>query len=132
MTEPLMPDVEQMLVVWLSEGFPGVDVRTNLYVGFEEHLPLVQVTRLGGGMSYTGFVIEPRVDFSVHDATRDGASQLCHEVESQLIWKLKGTQVLNGLFAKVFEESGPHFRPDVNPHAWRFGMTWQFAVRPVY
>jgi hypothetical protein len=126
----LMPDVEEMLITYLDDVLDdAVDVRANIYLGFEDHLPLVTVTRIGGGMSATGMLLEPRMDFNVLDDTREGASQLCHEVEAHLIMA-RNVTVAGGVIGRVYEESGPSFRPDVNPRTWRFGMTFQFAVRP--
>ncbi|MFC5992949.1 hypothetical protein ACFQE5_01840 [Pseudonocardia hispaniensis] len=131
MTVPVrgMPDVEAMLVEWLYGQLGGVDVRTDLYVGFEDRLPLVQVVRIGGGMSHNAILIEPRLDIDVYAATRVAASDLAHQIEA-LMPAMRNIAVAGGLVTKVIEEIGPSYRPDVNPHTYRFGMTYQLVIRP--
>lgn len=134
MTVPalLMPDAEELLVAFLAEQFPApVTVVTELYMGFEEDMPLLRVARIGGAQVRPLILDGPRMDIDVYHRTRAGASQLAREVAA-IMPTAKGREFAGGLVTSVQEEIGPSWRPEYNPQLYHFGCTYVLTVRPTY
>lgn len=133
MTVPalLMPDAEELLVAFLAEQFPEVEVVTELYMGFEEEMPLLRIARIGGAMVRPLILDGPRMDIDVYHSTRAGASQLAREVGA-IMPTAKGREYAGGLVTSVQEEVGPSWRPEYNPQLYHFGCTYVLTVRPTH
>lgn len=125
----LMPDAEELLVAFLAEQFPTVEVVTELYQGFEKHLPLLRIARIGGAQVRPLVLDAPRLDTDVYAPTRAAASQLCREVAA-VMPTAKGREFAGGLVTSVVEEIGPSWRPEYNPALFHFGCTHTLTVRP--
>lgn len=71
----LMPDAEELLVAYLAERFPACTVVTELFMGFEQELPLLRVSRLGGAQVRPFVLDGPRLDIDVFHRSREQTSQ---------------------------------------------------------
>lgn len=125
----LMPDAEELLVAYLAERFPTAAVVTELFMGFEEELPLLRVSRIGGAQVRPFVLDGPRLDIDVFDRSREAASQLAREVAAHMP-AAKGREYAGGLVTSVAEEVGPSWRPDFNPGLYHFGCTYVLTIRP--
>lgn len=126
----LMPDAEEMAVAYLAEAFPGAQVSTELWMGFEEEVPVLRVSRVGGAMAKQLILDAPLIDIDVFHGTRAGASQLAREV-CAVMPAAKAVEVAGGLITSVTEQLGPSWRPDFNPHVYHFGCQFVLTIRPV-
>lgn len=125
----LMPDAEELAVAFLTEEFPAAQVVTELYMGFEDELPVIRVSRIGGAMARPLVLDAPRIDVDVYAGTRLDASLLCRQVAARW-WTAKGREFAGGLVTSVAEEVGPSWRPDFNPQLYHFGCTYVLTIRP--
>lgn len=125
----LMPDAEELVVAYLRDAFPDATVVTELFMGFEEELPLLRVSRTGGAMVRPLVLDGPRMDIDVFARSRVDASQLAREVAAAMP-AAKGRAYAGGLVTSVAEEVGPSWRPDFNPHVYHFGLTVVLTIRP--
>lgn len=125
----MMPDAEEIAVAFLAEMFPTVQVVTDLFVGFEEELPVMRVARIGGAQ-ITPLVLDgPRIDIDVYHRSRIEASQLCREIAATM-WTAKARAYAGGFITSVQEEVGPSWRPEPNPTLYHFGATYVLTIRP--
>lgn len=125
----LMPDAEEVAVAYLAEQFPDATVVTELFMGFEDALPLLRVSRIGGAQVRPLVLDGPRLDVDVFARTRADASTLAREVAA--VWPAaKGREYAGGLITSVAEEVGPSWRPDYNPGLYHFGLTVVLTIRP--
>jgi hypothetical protein len=123
------PDVEAMLTGWLRTQLAGPRVVTDIPGNLEDVLPVVQVTRVGGGR-VDRFLPRPRIDVDCYAATREAAADLANQVEHLFATALRGAAVAGGVFGQVDVEAGASWRPDPNPRTRRFGVTASLTIRP--
>jgi hypothetical protein len=127
----MMPDAEELLVAFLADEFPPVKVVTELYMGFEQDVPLLRIARIGGAQVHRLVLDGPRLDIDVYNSTRAGASQLAREVAA-IMPTAKGREYAGGLVTSVQEEVGPSWRPEYNPQLYHFGCTYVLTIRPTH
>jgi hypothetical protein len=125
----LMPDAEEVAVAFLADVFPDHNIVTELYMGFEDELPLIRVSRIGGAQVRPLVLDGPRIDVDVYHGTRLGASELCRTVAAHMP-AAKGREYAGGLITSVAEEVGPSWRPEFNPSMYHFGATFVLTIRP--
>lgn len=125
----LMPDAEELLIAYLAETFPTTTVVAELYMGFENELPLLRVSRIGGAQVRPLVLDGPRLDIDCFAGSRVDASTLAREVAAALP-AAKGREYAGGLVTSVAEEVGPAWRPDFNPQIYHFGLTVVLTIRP--
>lgn len=122
-----LPDVELMLTGWFRTALPGRRVVRRLPGNLEQVLPLVQVTRIGGGRTQQ-VLDQPRVDLDCYDLSDEAASDLARLVES-LLPTLRGVTTGGGLVGWVGIETGASWRPNWNERIRRYGVTAALTVR---
>lgn len=125
----LMPDAEELLIAYLAESFPDATVVAELFMGFEDELPLLRVSRIGGAQVRPLILDGPRLDIDCYAGSRVAASTLAREVAAMMP-AAKGREFAGGLVTSVAEEVGPAWRPEFNPQIWHFGLTVVLTVRP--
>jgi len=123
------PNVELVLLDWLRPQLPGVRVLTDLPADLEQQLPVVQVTRVGGGRDFSYRLDTARVDIDCYAATRTAAAGLAGQLRT-LVALLTNTETGGAVVVRVFEETGPSWRPETNPNVRRFGLTLRVVLRP--
>lgn len=123
-----LPDVELMLTGWLRTALAGPRVVRRLPANLEQVLPLLQVTRVGGGRQQQ-VLDRPRVDFDYYALSDEAASDGARLVES-LLPTLRGVTTGGGTVGRVDIESGASWRPDWNERVRRYGLTAVLLVRP--
>lgn len=130
MTYPAVtfPDAELLIGVWLRAALPGNRVVTDLPANFEQVLPVVQVTRIGGARTQQ-VLDNPRIDLDCFAATREAAADLARQVEA-LLPTARGVTASGGVVGWVGVEVGASWRPDFNPRVRRYGLTAQLVIRP--
>lgn len=122
-----LPDVELMLTGWLRTALPGRRVVRRLPGNLELVLPVVQVTRIGGGRSQQ-VLDRPRLDLDYYALTDEAASDGARLVES-LLPTLRGVTTGGGTVGHVAIEVGASWRPDWNERVRRYGLTAVLTVR---
>lgn len=125
----LMPDAEEVLVTYLADLFPDAQVVTELYMGFEEEVPVVRVARIGGAQVRPLVLDGPRMDVDVYHRTRADASLLARRIAAA-IPAMQGQAFAGGLVTSTAEEIGPSWRPEYNPQLYHFGATFVLTIRP--
>lgn len=125
----MMPDAEEIAVAFLTETFPDVQVVTELYVGFEDELPVIRASRIGGAQVRPLVLDGPLIDIDVYHRSRIEASQLCREVAAHM-WTAKARTYAGGLITSVEEGIGPSWRPEPNPALYHFGCQYVLTIRP--
>lgn len=132
-----MVDVEALVVDWLTERLPGVRVLVDLPARFDDALPVVRVTCIGGAGRWQPWnpgalplVRDARIDIDVFAANREQAADLAVQVSNEL-FAARGHADRWGRVAAVRQEAGPAWRPDYNPNIRRFGLTSVLTIRPV-
>lgn len=125
----IWPDVERVLLGWLRPQLTGVTVLTDLPANLEARLPLLQIVRVGGGRDFSWRLDVARVDIDAYAATRTAAADLAGQVRT-LLGTLPNVQTGGALVVRVAEETGPSWRPELNPNLRRFGMTLRVVLRP--
>lgn len=125
----LMPDAEEVLVAYLAQEFPDATVVTELFMDFEDELPLLRVSRIGGAQVRPLVLDGPRLDVDCFASTRIAASELARQVAA-VMPAAKGQEFAGGLVTSVAEEIGPSWRPDFNPAVYHFGCTFVLTIRP--
>lgn len=133
--QPLPLDAEEMLTTYLAvrlaellpargDGSAAVRVVTDLYLDYEDDLPLIQITRVGGG-SEPPALDRPRLDVDCYDTERDDASVLARIVSALMRReRITAVAMAGGQFTSVVEETGPSYRPSLNPRARLYGCTY--------
>lgn len=127
-------DVEAMVVGHLAQtlGYEASTVRPD---GFEQHLPYVQVTRIGGASTartWQGRALqdEARLSLDVYAASREAAVDAVNLVRGAFE-QMQGTSRNGGLVLRAWEETGPAVRPDEpNTNVTRIGLIVGLRVRP--
>lgn len=127
--EVQFPSTERLIRGWLVPRLAGPRVVTDLPADLASAVPLVQVTRIGGGVSVPLVLEDPRVDFDAYAATRGAADDLSRRVQA-LLPTMRGESTGGGVVALVVVEVGASWRPDPNPDVRRFGITASFSIRP--
>lgn len=129
------PDAEALLIQWLAARVSAW-VCTDLPAELEQHLPVLQVTRIGGAGAHKPFTAGghlldgPTCDLDAFAGTREDAADLCRRA-CGLLGELRGDVTADGgVVVDVTENVGPSWRPDYNPRVRRFGATYQFLIRP--
>lgn len=136
MTHPAvqLPDVELLLTGWLRTALiippatTGPRVVRRLPGNLEQVLPVVQVTRIGGGRDQQ-VLDRPRVDIDYYALTDEQASDGARLLES-LLPTLRGVTASGGTVGWVGIETGASWRPDWNERVRRYGLTATFVIRP--
>lgn len=129
-----LPDVELMLTGLLRSALvvapatTGPRVVRRLPPNLEQVLPVVQVTRIGGGRSQQ-LLDRPRVDFDCYSQSDEQSSDLARRVEGHLL-SLRGVTANGGSVGRVDIETGASWRPDWNERVRRYGLTALFVIRP--
>ena len=124
--EVTYPDIEAMLVAWLSDRL-GVLVSTDTDDELEAELPVVTVIRIGGTDNYN--IDRPSVVVDCYGHTRAEAQDLANEIRAALRWELPNAVVPGGVVSRVNTISAPASRPYANNKAHRFNATYQLIVR---
>lgn len=135
MTYPVVqhPDVELLLTGWLRTALivgpatTGPRVVRRLPGNLEQVLPVVQVTRIGGGRTQQ-MLDRPRVDVDVFALSDEAASDLARRVEA-LLPSLRGVTTGGGTVGWVGIETGASWKPDWNERVRRYGLTGTFVIR---
>ncbi|WP_263251634.1 hypothetical protein [Saccharopolyspora rosea] len=131
-----MIDPEALVVDWLRERLPGIRVLVDLPAKFDDTLPVVQVSCIGGSAQWQPWnpgsvplARQARIDVDVFAASREQAADLALRASNEL-FTLRGHGNQWGCIAAVLQESGPAWRPDYNPNIRRFGLTDVLTIRP--
>lgn len=135
MTYPVvqLPDVELLLTGWLRTALiippatTGPRVVRRLPGNLEQVLPVVQVTRIGGGRVQQ-VLDQPRVDIDYYALTDEAASDGARLVES-LLPTLRGVTTGGGAVGWVGIEVGASWKPDWNERVRRYGLTASLIIR---
>lgn len=129
-------DAEEMLTTYLAvrlgellparaDGSPAVKVLTDLYLDWEDDVPLIQITRVGGGQVAPPTLDGPRLDVDCYDTEREDASTLARIVSALMRReRLTTVAMAGGQFTAVVEETGPSYRSSLNPKARCYGCTY--------
>ena len=133
MTAP--PDIESLLVAWLADQRPEVEVVTDLTGLFDASTPLVtQVNALPGRAdrpAWNGPTLLYRmdVDLDFYGPSRVAALDLALDVTG-LAAQLRGT--IHAQFGRITEVVAPaaSLRPDFNQRVRRYGAVWSLTARP--
>ena len=132
MTSPIVfPDAELLVVGHLSDRL-GVYVCTTLPAGeeFNSRLPIVQVTRIGGGWIVRKRLDGPRMDLDIYATGRQAANDLTAQVRAEFE-AMKGLMRDGAVVTRTFEETGPVLRPEErNSGVTRVGFTAGLVLRP--
>ena len=129
-----MIDAEALVTMWLADRLPGTRVVAELPAGFENHLPVVQITALPGerrAKPWNGrypLLWSPRIDLDAYARTRQDAYDLADRVSVEM-HELVGTGNQWGHVTVVEETAGPSWRPDFNQAVRRAGLTIALTVR---
>ncbi|MEU4967776.1 hypothetical protein [Streptomyces smyrnaeus] len=130
-TPPLVafPDVEAALTGYLRQRLDtGVFVGTEWPENLAEHLPVVAVSR-GGGGTYTRFVLDaPTLDIDVLAADKATAHDLVQQVRG-LIFAAEGQALGDVLVARV-EDTSLIWLPDPTTGLPRYVLVMSLRVRP--
>ncbi|MGA5467847.1 hypothetical protein ACPCUK_03275 [Streptomyces arboris] len=128
----VFPDAELMAMNFLAEYF-GEDAfvcSTAPEAGlFEELLPIVRVSRIGGVWRVRKALDEPSIDVDVWSTDAALSHSLVNRARGALE-AMVGDQRDGGLVTFSSEISGPGRRPDANPKVYRIGFTVGLCVRP--
>lgn len=124
-------DIEQMLIAWLPQEFPGVRACTETPAGDEFTTAaaggLIRVVRVGGGRQQS--LHQPRVVLDFFKPSRPAAKAFAMDVAEALFWRLPGTSVAGGGVSHVVEVSGPSWAPWDNTSVRRFTATYQLFLK---
>lgn len=120
-------DIERLLTSWLAQQL-AVRVVTDLPANLDDVLPLVQVTRYGGGDDVIS-LDRPLVDVDCYAATRGAAYELAQRVRDAVRFALPGRVVDSVLVCRVDTLSGPVWRPYENATLRRFGASYQITTQ---
>ncbi|WP_405459708.1 hypothetical protein OG786_20950 [Streptomyces sp. NBC_00101] len=128
----VFPDAELMAMNFLAEYF-GEDafVCSTAPEGgpFEELLPMVRVSRIGGTWRVRKALDEPSIDVDVWSTDAALSHSLANRARGALE-AMVGDQRNGGLVTFSSEISGPGRRPDESPNVYRIGFTVGLCVRP--
>ncbi len=142
------PDIEEIVTTYLEirlrqvlapgkpmEDPPPVHVVTELWNGFQDGwenaddadlsavTPVVQITRVGGGLVGKPVLHAARVDVDVYHATKAAASLLAHQIQALFaVHLIRGVVIAGGQITDVDEETGPSYRPSFG-EARSYGLT---------
>lgn len=128
------PDIESLLVEWLTARLPNIEVVTDLTGLFDISTPLVvQVNALdtpADRPAWNGptLVYRPDVDVDFYAASRVTALDLALQVTT-LVHDIRGTTSTYGRVTDVIVRT-PARRPDYNQRVRRYGAVWSFTARP--
>jgi hypothetical protein len=131
-----MPDVEQVLVSFLSAQFPSARVVTETPASpeFESVLPIIQVVRVGGPRRFA--IDRPTVVVDCFAAGpssgatgRPAAKALAAQVADALCLSLPGARVAGAVVGHVVEVSGPSWTPWDNTNVRRVTATYQISLK---
>jgi hypothetical protein len=132
---PAPPDIESLLVEWLSARMqPGVQVVTDLTGLFETDTPLVvQVNALPTAADRPAWngptlLYRPDVDLDFYAPKRVQALDLALETMG-LITDIRGATTPYGRVTDVIART-PARRPDFNQRVRRYGVICTFTARP--
>ncbi|MFJ5070252.1 hypothetical protein ACIQC7_27965 [Kitasatospora sp. NPDC088556] len=124
------PDHEAVLVAFLTADLAGPVVTTETDNDLQDHLPLVQVRRAGGGDD--GFRLDRAlVDVDVYAASRADASALARQIRTALLSRLRGSVQPTAVVGLVATVSAPAWRPYENTGLRRVGATYEIYLHPV-
>jgi hypothetical protein len=124
-----MIDIEAVLIAWLEDNVEDVRASTETPSDLDEHLPWLQVRRIGG--PYDGFRLDqPTVDIAVYETTGAAASSLALQIQHLLHDHLEGSVAGGAVFSRVSTSTGPHWVPYDNPGLRRYEATYGFVVHP--
>lgn len=141
----LEPDAEEMIVRYLDARFrqlagitmedpAPVQVVTELWLGppgpsFDEELPVVLVTRAGGGDIAKPVLKGARIDVDAYHVTKEAASQLARQIQALLAPRMvKNVVIAGGQICEVTEETGPSYRPSLGK-ARAYGLTHVYTIK---
>ncbi|MEW2276714.1 hypothetical protein AB0936_03550 [Streptomyces cyaneofuscatus] len=128
----VFPDAELMAMNFLAEYF-GEDAFVCSTAPdaehFEELLPIVRVSRIGGVWRVRKALDEPSIDVDVWSTDAALSHSLVNRARGALE-AMVGDQRDGGLVTFSSEISGPGRRPDENPKVYRVGFTVGLCVRP--
>ena len=123
----MYPSATQLLVVVLQAQFSSVRVCTELPEGLELVLPVIQVSRFGGGAAVVG-MDRPMIDVDVWHSTLEAAEVLGSQVSEWMHLGLPGRSASGpsgaGVFARSHMQSGMARRPTANTDVFRVGSAW--------
>lgn len=128
-------DPEALIRGWLSGQGLGARIVTDLPAKFEETLPVVQVTAIGGASTWRPWngvqplARQPRMDIDCFATSRAAASDLAAAVEAA-VFAARGHGSEWGQVKDVSDSTGPVWRPDYNPNVRRFGFELTLTIRP--
>lgn len=129
------PDVESLLVAWLSAALAPIPVATDLPddLGEPDVLQVVQVNALptqGEPPAWNGPVLlyRPVVDLDFYAATRTEALDLALRTLG-LLPDLRGHVSPYGRVSDVTPPPTPSVRPDFNDRVRRYGAAVSFTLR---
>jgi hypothetical protein len=131
-----LPDIEALLVQYLSGAVPGLYVCTVRPDGseFTSLLPLAQIIRVGGPRTmptWTGRYVaeDARVSVDVYAPTREAANAAVGVVRLALE-NLAGQVTPQGTVSRAWEETGPTARPEEpNSTIVRIGWVAGLTIR---
>lgn len=135
MTTFAFPDAEALLIQWLTQQLPHARVVATLPSEMERHLPVVQVTRLGGRTQTQPWSAggplhdHPSYDLDAYAGTREDAADVARSV-CTLLGEMRGVSTGGAVITEVTPNVGPAWRPDYNPRVARFGATYEITLRP--
>lgn len=124
-TVDVLPDVEQLLVRWLSSPASGVDS-----YAYCTRLPAditattVRISRTSG-TNRSIRVDRPIVDADVY-ALAEADAQEAGRLIQQALLNMRGVTTEDGYVQHVSTVIGPRWMPDVNPALFRVGASYEF------
>lgn len=121
------PDVERLVVSWLSQQLPGVRVRTETTTQLDNELPTVRIHRIPGGYS-DGISEEAVVDTEVFAATRPDMWSVASKVNAAML-HLATHAAADGYVDAVEVDSTPGEVPYGNPAIRRAIATYRLTTR---
>lgn len=123
------PDGEAAVLDWLRQCLPHARCVTELPTRFEEQLPVIRATRVGGPTDHKGLTDNPRVDLEFYAASREQAADLALQAQA-FMHALRGVTIGGAVVCHVADETGLAWRPEYNPRVRRYGAVYALTIRP--
>lgn len=121
-------EAETVLVAAAAAHFTSARVCTETPPDLATVLPVIRITRFGGGADQVYTFDNPQVDFDCYAATRAAAQTLAYQVRSWLHGTVDGTTLSSVAFvARVQDIQGPTWTSYENTAVRRF--TYSAEIR---
>lgn len=121
-------DIEALLAPWFADQRVDTHFCTETGPDLQTTLETVQITRAGGGQSFT--LANPRIvvdSFAIQNlgvSARQAARALALAVDELMLFTLPGTDLDEVSITHVTQVSGPSWVPDANTLLRHFAATY--------